>query len=62
MNYLFARKVPPRQPGDEPLDLKWAEYFDIVIVGGNKPAFLIDEGYVRYVRIRSCVVKLFSWS
>lgn len=45
MNYLFARKVPPRQPGDEPLDLKWAEYFDIVIVGGNKPAFLIDEGY-----------------
>lgn len=45
MNYLFARKVPPRQPGDEPLDLKWAEYFDIVIVGGNKPAFLMDEGY-----------------
>ena len=45
MNYLFARKFPPRQPGDEPLDLKWAEYFDIVIVGGNKPAFLMDEGY-----------------
>lgn len=44
MNYLFARRGPQQGPEDEPLDLKWAEFFDIVIVGGNKPAFLIDEG------------------
>ena len=24
-------------------DLKWAESFDFVIVGGNKPSFLLDE-------------------
>jgi len=41
MNYLFAR----RQPGDgQPMDLRWADFFDVVIVGGNKPAFLMDEG------------------
>ena len=25
-------------------DAKWMEYFDLIIVGGNKPAFLLDEG------------------
>ena len=25
-------------------DFAWMEYFDLVIVGGNKPAFLLDEG------------------
>jgi len=24
-------------------DFKWIDAFDLVIVGGNKPAFLIDE-------------------
>jgi hypothetical protein len=24
-------------------DFKWMDAFDIIIVGGNKPAFLIDE-------------------
>jgi len=43
MNYLFDR----RQPGDgRPMDLRWANFFDVVIVGGNKPAFLMDEGSV----------------
>jgi len=37
MNYLEGRKA-----GDDK-DLAWTEYFDIVIVGGNKPAFLTDE-------------------
>lgn len=42
MNYLEGRKA-----GDKK-DLKWAEYFDVVIVGGNKPAFLEDDRYVIY--------------
>lgn len=37
MNYLEGRKT------GESKDLKWAESFDIIIVGGNKPAFLIDD-------------------
>lgn len=24
----------------------WMDYFDVIIAGGNKPAFLLDEGYV----------------
>ena len=40
MNYLEGRKA------GEDKDLKWAEYFDVVIVGGNKPAFLEDDRYV----------------
>ena len=40
MNYLEGRKA-----GEEK-DLKWAEYFDVVIVGGNKPAFLEDDRYM----------------
>lgn len=37
MNYLEGRKT-----GDA-ADLKWTDSFDVVIVGGNKPAFLVDE-------------------
>lgn len=37
MNYLEGRKSGAK------VDLKWANFFDIVIVGGNKPAFLVDE-------------------
>ena len=37
MNYLEGRKA------GEDKDLKWADYFDVVIVGGNKPAFLEDD-------------------
>lgn len=42
MNYLQAKKE-----GDAK-DLKWAEYFDIIIVGGNKPAFLLDDSLPLY--------------
>lgn len=37
MNYLEGRKA------GEDKDLKWADYFDVIIVGGNKPAFLEDD-------------------
>jgi 5'-nucleotidase len=39
MNYLEGRKK-----GDQK-DLEWTKYLDIIIVGGNKPAFLEDERY-----------------
>ena len=39
MSYLEGRKV------GEQKDLKWLEYFDVAIVGGNKPAFLTDDRY-----------------
>jgi 5'-nucleotidase len=37
MNYLQAKKV-----GDD-VDMKWTEYFDLIIVAGNKPGFLVDD-------------------
>ena len=39
MNYLEGKKAGTEK------DLKWAESFDVIIVGGNKPAFLEDERY-----------------
>jgi hypothetical protein len=38
MNFLQGRKAAPQDTDDA-----WMEYFDLVIVGGNKPAFLLDE-------------------
>ena len=38
MNYLEGKKVLPEQR-----DFKWMDYFDLIVVGGNKPAFLLDE-------------------
>jgi hypothetical protein len=38
MNYLQGRKAAAHERDDA-----WLEYFDLVIVGGNKPAFLLDE-------------------
>ena len=37
MNYLEGCKT-----GDDK-DYVWTKYFDVIIVGGNKPAFLVDE-------------------
>jgi HAD superfamily 5'-nucleotidase-like hydrolase len=37
MNYLEARKTGKQK------DLAWTNYFDVIIVGGNKPAFLVDD-------------------
>ena len=45
MNYLEGRKS-----GDKK-DLHWTTYFDIVIVGGNKPAFLEDERSLALFRV-----------
>ncbi len=38
MNYLEGKKV------NDEKDFQWTEYFDLIIVGGNKPAFMLDEG------------------
>lgn len=38
MNYLESRKA-----GDSK-SLRWTDYFDLIIVGGNKPSFLVDTG------------------
>jgi len=27
----------------------WMDYFDVIIAGGNKPAFLLDEGLVFFL-------------
>ena len=45
MNYLEDKKV------HDSVDLKWTEYFDIIITGGNKPAFLEDEGSLQLFRV-----------
>ena len=37
MNYLEGQKTHQHK------DLAWTEYFDLIIVGGNKPAFLLEE-------------------
>lgn len=37
MSYLEGRKSGSKK------DLAWTDYFDVIIVGGNKPAFLTDE-------------------
>ncbi len=45
MNYLEGRKAGAEK------DLAWTEYFDIVVVGGNKPAFLEDERSLALFRV-----------
>jgi 5' nucleotidase family len=42
MNYLEGKK------SGEEKDMEWAKYFDVIIVGGNKPSFLEDERYVTH--------------
>jgi len=37
MSYLQGKKAGTKK------DLKWTESFDVIIVGGNKPAFLTDD-------------------
>lgn len=37
MNYLEGQKTHQQK------DFEWTKYFDLIIVGGNKPAFLLDE-------------------
>jgi hypothetical protein len=37
MNYVEGKKT------DKEMDLNWTKYFDLIIVGGNKPAFLNEE-------------------
>jgi hypothetical protein len=39
MNYLEGKKTGNKK------DFQWMEHFDMIIVGGNKPAFMLDEGY-----------------
>lgn len=43
MNYLQGRKA-----GDDK-DFAWTEYFDLIFVGGNKPAFLLDDRCVSFI-------------
>ena len=37
MNYLQGKK------SGKDIDLKWTDYFDLIIVAGNKPGFLVDD-------------------
>jgi 5' nucleotidase family len=46
MNYLEGKK------SGEEKDMEWAKYFDVIIVGGNKPSFLEDERYVTHRTVR----------
>lgn len=45
MNYLEGKKSGAEK------DLEWTNYFDVVIVGGNKPAFLEDDGSLALFRV-----------
>jgi len=45
MNYLEGKKSGLEK------DLQWTEYFDVIIVGGNKPAFLEDDGSLALFRV-----------
>jgi HAD superfamily 5'-nucleotidase-like hydrolase len=45
MNYLEGRKT------GENKDFKWTEYFDIIIVAGCKPQFLVDEYSLPFFRV-----------
>ena len=45
MNYLEGRKTGSSK------DLRWTAYFDLIITGGNKPAFLEDEGSLQLFRV-----------
>lgn len=47
MNYLEGRKS-----GDKK-DQEWMKYFDVVIVGGNKPFFLVDEKSLALFRVNA---------
>ena len=40
MNYLEGGADKSTPQGR---DFRWMDYFDLIIVGGNKPAFLLDE-------------------
>jgi hypothetical protein len=46
MNYLEGKK------SGEEKDMEWAKYFDVIIVGGNKPSFLEDERYFAHRTVR----------
>lgn len=45
MNYLESRRSGSQKV------TKWTEYFDLIITGGNKPAFLTDEGSLALYRV-----------
>ena len=51
MNYLQGKKS-----GDDK-DMKWTEYFDLIIVAGNKPGFLVDDrGALPLFRVETSTV------
>ena len=37
MNYLHSQKISSEK------NLEWTDFFDLIITGGNKPAFIEDE-------------------
>ena len=45
MNFLEGQKCADRR------DNEWMTYFDVIVVGGNKPAFLTDEGKLPLLRV-----------
>ncbi len=42
----------PRQIKEHNKEGTWMDYFDVIIAGGNKPAFLLDEGLVSCLSIQ----------
>eukprot|EP01041_Mallomonas_annulata_P007942 gene7942-16269_t len=45
MNFLEGRRAGNNKT------LEWLDYFDVVVVAGNKPAFLVDEGSLPLFRV-----------
>ena len=48
MNYMYQcflrdQRSNTEKCGDDK-EGTWMDYFDVIIAGGNKPAFLLDEG------------------
>lgn len=52
MNYLYEKRQGSAMNND------WMALFDVIIVGGNKPAFLTDEGRLPLLRVEAHTGKL----
>jgi len=44
MSHMFTSYLQDASAKSHVKEKSWMDYFDLIIAGGNKPAFLLDEG------------------
>lgn len=44
MNHMYSCYLQDPLTQHHAKGTTWMDYFDLIIAGGNKPAFLLDEG------------------